>query len=162
MNANRSIRKVKISEKKVDIAYVHHHYTEDERVLNTTKNVSSQVTPHKDFVDAFQELKMHAIPIMELCQWKNKVDEKSLEKHVVTTLSLFESDDSMVVMISMNRYLSNGKCYSVTSPRIELNSYDYDKLEQLVDLVDTVIEEADGFISGKKHGEEQLKLDFAA
>lgn len=161
-NANQSIRKVKINEKKVEVHYVQHNYTEDEKVLNTVKKVSSEVTPHRDFVDAFQELKIHAILIMDLCQWKNKVDEKTLEKHIVTTLSVFESDDTLVVMILMNRYLANGKCYSVTSPRIELNSYDYDKLEQLATLVDTIIEEAGDYVQGKKHGEQQLKLEFAA
>lgn len=162
MNSSKSIRKIKVDHRKVEVHYVEHLFTDDERVLNVSHQIKSQVKPHEDFVAEFQDLKLHAIPIMELSPFKNSVEEKQSEKHIVTTLNVFESDDDTVVMISMNKYLENGKCYSVTSPRIELGSYDYEKIDKLSELVDRIIGQAMDFVNGKKHGEEQLTLEFDA
>lgn len=162
MKSTTSIRKIAINEKRVEIDYVRHDFTDDERVLNSKKNIKSEVKPHKDFFELFQELKTHAIPMLELSPFKNGADQKILEKHIVTTLNVFQSDEDDIIMISMNKYLANGKCYSVTSPRIEMASYDYPKLNELETLVADIIEEARLYLKREKHGEEQLELNFEA
>jgi hypothetical protein len=163
MKTSRSIRKIAINDKRVKVDHILHHFTDDERVLNSKIPIESEVRPHQDFVDKFQQLKKHAIPIMEFSPFKSpKVDEKIYNRHIVTTLNIIESDEGMTVMISMNKYLSNGKCFSATSPRIELESYDYPKLADLASLVDDIIEEALAYVNGEKHGEDQLTIRFNA
>ena len=159
---SRSIRKIKINEKKVEVHYTLHHYTDDERVLNSDVPLKSQVRPHIDFFNAFQAIKKHAISLMELSLFKGKVDEKTLDKHTVTTVNLFEGDDDTIVMISMNKHLASGKVYSVTSPRISLNNEDYDKIGDLAKMISKLEDEAHAYVKGEKNGEEQLELKFEA
>lgn len=161
MKTSKSIKKIKINEKKVEIHYVLHHFTDDERVLNTEIPMKSEVKPHIDFFEAFQAVKEHVISLMELSLFKGKVDESTLKKHVVTTISFFEDDEDTKVMISINKYLSSGKCFSVTSPMISLVHEDYDKISTLSDQIELVVKEAREFIKGK-NGEEQLAIKFEA
>lgn len=156
-----SIRKIKIDEKSVVIDHVSHHST-DEGIKNSVIPLKSEIRPHKDFFIAFQNLRQFAIDYMELSMFRGKkIDEKDLQKHIVTTLSIKESTDDMKVQISMNRYMSNGKCYSLTSPQISIYyETDYDRLNDLELAVKEVISEAEQYLSGSKNGEEQLSIRF--
>ncbi len=161
MKTATTIKKIAINEKGVLVAYTRHHFTEDERVLNTEIPMQSEVAPHKDFEEAFQGLNKHAILLLELSLF-DKVDKDTLEKHTVTTLSLF--DDGNSVMISVNKYIRSGQCYSCTTPKTSLDSTinEYAGLKELKSLIKRIKKEAELYVKGEKHGEGQIELKFEA
>lgn len=162
IKSSKSIKKIKINDKKVEVHFIQHDFTNDDRVLNTTIPMVSEVKPHLDFFNAFQALKEHAMKIMELTMFNTgDVDEKLKEKHVVTTLTIDEGDEDTILMISMNKYISTGQCYSVTSPRISMLNEDYKDISDLEQAYQLVEGEAREYLKGK-NGEEQLEIAFIA
>ena len=159
-NTSKSFNKIKINDKKVEVHFTTHLILpEDQGVRNIKIPIESDVKPHKDFFDAFQELKKYAIGYMELSVFKGAIDAKILDSHIVTTLSITEDQDTVKIMISMNKYLKGGKCYSVTSPLIDIYNEDFSELKKLQKCYDKVIAEAKLYLEGK-NGELQLSFSF--
>lgn len=161
MKTTKSIKKVKIKANRVVIDFVLHTETDDSRILNTYHTVDSEVRPHDDFVKAFQNLNIHGIRVCELTVFMEKIDQKILDKHKVTTLTFAESDEATQVVISLNKEIANGKLFSVSTPLINLYEDEYYDQEKIAEDVDKVIVEATKFIDGK-NGEKQLEIKFAA
>ncbi len=157
------VTKVKINEKFVLVAFEQNHFTEDDRILTTKVPLKSEVKPHKDFFNRFQNLKGHAIALLELTGFKKEEkDKKVLEKHTVTTLNVWREDGGLQVMISINRHLKIGTL-SLTVPMIDLDNCEhYDNLKELKELVEDILREAEQYAKGEKHGEDQLELNFEA
>jgi hypothetical protein len=153
MVRERTIRKIAINDKRVFVDHVN-HIIADDAIFNQEIALTSDMKPHRDFFDAFQKLKTHAVNICELAVFKD--DKKVLERHVVTTLSIIDNMDSRQIKISINKYTSKGTVFSVTTPLIHLQEEDYQELPQLVELIDTLENEANAFVDGKKHGENLL------
>ncbi len=160
IQTSRSFRKIKINDKKVEVHYTKHVMLE-EGIKNIQYPLESEIRPHVDFFAAFQALKKYAIPYMELSTFKNKVDEKTLDAHVVTTLSIKEEPDTVKIQVSMNKFLTSGKCYSVTSPLIDLYNDDFSEIKNLNEAYELLIVEAQEYINGK-NGENQLSIIFDA
>jgi len=161
-NTSKSFNKIKINDKKVEVHYVRHLVLpNDEGLRNIQIPMISDIKPHKDFFDAFQKIKETAIVYMEFSNFKNKVSKEVLEKHVVTTVSITEDTETVKIQISMNKYLGNNKCFSVTSPLIDLEHEDFSEIEQMREAYWDMISEAKLYLGGK-NGEIQLKLVFEA
>lgn len=160
MESSRSFKKIAIKEKVTKVHY-YKHILDGEEVKNIKYPIESDVTPHIDFVTAFQALKKYAIGYMELSPFKNGVDDSILEKHIVTALNITEDTETVKIQISMNKYLTNGKCYSITSPLIDLENEDFPEIKELSDIYDLVIDEATLYLKGK-NGEEQMEINFEA
>lgn len=165
-NYTMAFTKVKINEKKTEVHYVKHvklpEDVQDEKgYRNVIIPMESEVKPHNDFFEAFQDLKKFAIPYMEMSQFKNKVDKKILEKFTVTTVSIKEDLDTVKIQVSMNKYLESGKCFSVTSPLIDLEEDEFSEIEDFRGAYWHMIGEAKEYLKGK-NGEAQLKIEFEA
>ena len=160
MESSKSFKKIAINEKVIKVHF-YNHIIEGEEVKNIKYPIESDVKPHIDFVNAFQALKRFAIGYMELSPFKNGVDDSILERHVVTALNITEYTDTMKIQISMNKYLSNNKGYSVTSPLIDLENEDFSELSELNQAYYLIIEEAKLYLKGK-NGEEQMEIIFEA
>lgn len=161
MKTTKSIKKVKIKGNRVIIDFVLHTETDDSRILNSFHTVDSEIRPHEDFSKAFQDLKVHGIRVCELTVFMEKMDQKILDKHKVTTLTFSENDEATQVVISLNKEIGNGKVFSVSTPLINLYEDEYYGQEQMAEDVDKVIMEAMKYIEGK-NGEKQLEIRFAA
>lgn len=161
MNNTKSFNKIAINEKRVLVHYIKHVLCDDGDMKNIEYPIKSDVKPHKDFFSAFQGLKKYAIGYMELSPFVSSIEQAVLDKHVVTTVNITEDTDTVKIQISMNKYLTNGKCYSVTSPLIDLEDENYADLADFREDYWTLIEEAKEYLSGK-NGEEQLSINFEA
>ena len=161
MNSTKSFQKIAINEKRVLVHYIKHIIADDDEPRNIEYPIKSDVKPHKDFFNAFQNLKSHAIGYMELSPFLSSIENAVLEKHVVTTVNITEDTETVKIQVSMNKYLTNGKCYSVTSPLIDLEEDPYIHIGDFREAYWTLIEEAKGYLSGK-NGEDQLSINFEA
>jgi len=152
-----TINKIRIKEKFTEVEYVTYQKTEDEELISSNFKCRSNAKPHKDLFNAFQKLKKHAANICELSVFNN--DKKSEAANVVTSVRLMEDIDSSRVMISMNKYIKSGKCYSVTTPLIDLGKDEYEHMNELTSDIEKLKEEAEKFVKGK-NGNQQIELDF--
>lgn len=151
------IKKVKIKEGLTFVDYEAYSHAENGDMITSEVPFTSDAKPHRDFFKAFQDLKVHAINICELAP---KIDKKAKDTHIVTTVTIKEAmgEDAMI-LISMNKYIKSGKCFSVTTPLIDLGSIEYDKLDVLNAEILILKSEAEAFINGK-NGNQQMSIDF--
>ena len=156
---SRSISKIKINDKAVVIKYVQHHTTKEGDVRNTTRTIKSEIRPHIQFFEVFQKLKQYAIGYLELTNFKTNIDEDTLSRHVVNAVSITQDTDTTKIIISMTKTLVNGKCFSVSSPMIDLENDDFTEIVDLSSCFDDLIGEADSYLDGK-NGEEQMGIKF--
>lgn len=165
-NYTMSFSKIKINDKKVGISYIKHvmldeDVVDEKGVRNVVIPMESEVKPHKDFFDAFQAMKKFAIPYLELSPFKNKVDKDILDKHIVNTVSITEDVDTVKIIVSMTRYLSNKKAHNVNTPLIDLEEDDFTEIDDFREAFWHLVSEAKEYLKGK-NGEPQLKLQFEA
>ncbi len=152
-----SIQKVRLKDKLTEIIYNSSVLTDDEEFVHTEHTFASNVVPHKDFYKAFQNLKKHGINICEIKLFGDETE--SLAKHIVTSVKIKEGSEDNFAMISLNKFIKNGKCYSVTTPLIDLENEDYKELDELNADLEILKNEAINCINGK-NGNQQMELDF--
>jgi hypothetical protein len=155
---NLIIEKVTIKDKFTKIEYSTYTMSMDDELIRSKFVFTSQSTPHKDFVDCFQGLKKHAINICELSLFGE--EKKALQQHIVTNVKMIEDDDNNdKVIISFNKYVKNGKCFSINTPLTVLSGDEYNNATELLAELEILKSEAIQYIKGK-NGVQATQLDL--
>ena len=134
-------------------------YTSDEDRNGTTEtnshNSVMKFVPHKDFIDAMNDLSAHMV---ELCEFTIKKDD---ETFTVDGISVSNKSKFSGVKILGHKTLSDGRIVGITAPFTVLDNETstYKSIADLIDCVEGLQGEAVEYLEGKHAlGGKQLGL----